>query len=266
MPANAATLDIERGKLDTLRLLPWQTDTSISIHSWGYVEHDEYRSAKSLIHQLVDTVAKNGNLLLNVGPKSDGTIPEEARTVLLQMGAWLASTERPSMARGPSRSSAKVQPKHPGFHGKELRHPDLHSPGHSLHDFARSGSGCLYATALGWPASGSSRCHTLHSGKSVSSGPVCGVTRWARATASLLDQEADGLHLTLRLAAPPPQTSLYVPHPYTLPLFYFPAPLTERIPTRGTSPHVTAAYFSGTARISGKSLFLLFDIPFAPVG
>ena len=38
MPANTATLDIERGKLDTLRLLPWQTDTSISIHSWGYVE------------------------------------------------------------------------------------------------------------------------------------------------------------------------------------------------------------------------------------
>ena len=40
MPANVATLDIERGKLDTLRLLPWQTDTSVSIHSWGYVDHD----------------------------------------------------------------------------------------------------------------------------------------------------------------------------------------------------------------------------------
>ncbi len=38
MPPNAATLDIERGKLDTLHLLPWQTDTSISVHSWGYVE------------------------------------------------------------------------------------------------------------------------------------------------------------------------------------------------------------------------------------
>lgn len=76
MPPNVATLDIERAKLDTLRLLPWQTDTSISIHSWGYVENDEYRTATSLIDQLVDTVAKNGNLLLNVGPKSDGTIPE----------------------------------------------------------------------------------------------------------------------------------------------------------------------------------------------
>jgi len=91
MPANTATLDIERGKLDALRLLPWQTDTSISIRAWGYVEHDEYRSAKSLIHQLIDTIAKNGNLLLNVGPKADGTIPDEARTILLQMGGRLTT-------------------------------------------------------------------------------------------------------------------------------------------------------------------------------
>jgi len=48
-PENAAVLDIERGKLDSLRLLPWQTDTSVSIHSWGYVKNDEYRDAKSLI-------------------------------------------------------------------------------------------------------------------------------------------------------------------------------------------------------------------------
>src|SRR6185312_8202613 len=89
MPANTATLDIERGAVGTQRLLPWQTDTSISIHSWGYVEHDEYRSADSLIQQLVDTVSKNGNLLLNIGPKFDGTIPDEARNVLLQIGDWL---------------------------------------------------------------------------------------------------------------------------------------------------------------------------------
>ena len=89
MPANVATLDLERGKMDQLRLLPWQTDTSISIKSWGYVEHDEYRDPKSLIDELVDVVSKNGNLLLNVGPKADGTIPEEARSVLLQMGEWL---------------------------------------------------------------------------------------------------------------------------------------------------------------------------------
>jgi hypothetical protein len=38
---------------------PWQTDTSISIKSWGYVEHDEYRTPKSLIDELIDVVSKN---------------------------------------------------------------------------------------------------------------------------------------------------------------------------------------------------------------
>ena len=88
-PPGAAVLDIERGKLDALRLRPWQSDTSVSIKSWGYVEHDSYRTATSLLSDLVDVVSKNGNLLLNVGPKSDGTIPEEASAVLLQIGDWL---------------------------------------------------------------------------------------------------------------------------------------------------------------------------------
>jgi hypothetical protein len=47
------------------------------------------KSADFLIHQLVDIVSKNGNLLLNVGPRPDGTIPDEVRATLLEMGAWL---------------------------------------------------------------------------------------------------------------------------------------------------------------------------------
>ena len=72
-PENAAVLDVERGKLDALRLLPWQTDTSVSVKSWGYIKDDEYREARSLIGEMVDVVSKNGNFLLNVGPKADGT-------------------------------------------------------------------------------------------------------------------------------------------------------------------------------------------------
>jgi alpha-L-fucosidase len=89
MPAHTAVLDIERGKMQTTRLLPWETDTSVSILSWGYATNDEYRDAGSLIDELVDVVSKNGNLLLNVGPRADGTIPEPVQKVLLQIGAWL---------------------------------------------------------------------------------------------------------------------------------------------------------------------------------
>lgn len=89
MPENTAVLDVERARMDTLRLLPWQTDTSVSTNSWGYVRGDTYRTSASLIHELIDVVSKNGNLLLNVGPEPDGTIPPEARKVLLEIGAWL---------------------------------------------------------------------------------------------------------------------------------------------------------------------------------
>lgn len=42
-----------------------------------------------MVHDLVDIVSKNGNLLLNVGPKPDGTIPDQAVKLLLGLGAWL---------------------------------------------------------------------------------------------------------------------------------------------------------------------------------
>ena len=90
-PDSAAVLDIERGQLDAARPFFWQTDTSISVKSWGYIEGDTFRSPESLISQLVDIVSKNGALLLNVGPKPDGTIPEEAQRILLSMGQWLST-------------------------------------------------------------------------------------------------------------------------------------------------------------------------------
>jgi alpha-L-fucosidase len=88
-PEKAAVLDIERGKLDQLRGLLWQTDTSISLKSWGYIENDEFRPADSLVDDLVDIVSKNGLLLLNIGPRADGAIPEEAQKALLEIGKWL---------------------------------------------------------------------------------------------------------------------------------------------------------------------------------
>jgi len=88
-PEKAAVLDIERGQLKDIRPRPWQNDTSVSKNSWGYIQHHDYKSATSLIHDLVDVVSKNGVLLLNVGPKPDGTIPEPEVEILLEIGRWL---------------------------------------------------------------------------------------------------------------------------------------------------------------------------------
>ncbi|MEM6316904.1 MAG: alpha-L-fucosidase [Bacteroidota bacterium] len=88
-PDGTFTLDIERGKMSKTHKETWQTDTSIGKNSWCYTEGWESKTAGSLIDDLVDIVSKNGTMLLNVGPKADGTIPESQAQVLLDMGKWL---------------------------------------------------------------------------------------------------------------------------------------------------------------------------------
>ncbi len=196
-PENAAVLDIERGKLDAVRLLPWQTDTSVSIRSWGYVKNDSYRDAKSLIDELVDVVSKNGNLLLNVGPKSDGTIPDEARTILLQIGAWLRTNgeaiygSRPWLifGEGPTKvSSSALDTDRQEFTADDIRY--------TTHD------GALYAIALGWPAAGELRLHSLYRGNPYLSAPVCSVRLLGGSDELPFTQQDDGLHIKLPQTPP----------------------------------------------------------------
>ncbi len=88
-PPTVATFDVERGALTDISPVPWQTDTAIGKHSWGYRADNEYKTARQIVCDLVDIVSKNGMLLLNVGPKADGTITEEETAVLLGVGEWL---------------------------------------------------------------------------------------------------------------------------------------------------------------------------------
>ncbi len=86
----SAVKDIERGQLSDVSPFFWQNDTSVAKNSWGYTVGNDYKNASDVICDLVDVVAKNGSLLLNVGPKADGTIPEEDAAILREVGAWLA--------------------------------------------------------------------------------------------------------------------------------------------------------------------------------
>lgn len=89
-PEGTAVYDIERGQLAGIRPHFWQTDTSVSKNSWGYVERQDYKTAGALIGDLVDIVSKNGALLLNIGPRPDGTIPEQEEAILRDIGRWLS--------------------------------------------------------------------------------------------------------------------------------------------------------------------------------
>ena len=90
VPPGVAVNDLELGKEGELTRHIWITDTSIDAKgAWSYVKEAGYKSVDRLVTDLVDMVSKNGRLLLNVGPKADGTIPEEAKERLLGIGEWL---------------------------------------------------------------------------------------------------------------------------------------------------------------------------------
>ena len=84
-----AVPDVERGQFADIKPYFWQTDTAIALNSWCYTENNQFRPASEVLCDLVDIVSKNGCLLLNVGPKADGSISEEDAEVLLHIGEWM---------------------------------------------------------------------------------------------------------------------------------------------------------------------------------
>jgi alpha-L-fucosidase len=84
---HVATLDLERTRSSEIRELPWQTDDSIG--PWAYKKGATYKSVDVIVDQLVDIVSKNGNLLLNVPPRADGTLDAETEAILEGIGRWI---------------------------------------------------------------------------------------------------------------------------------------------------------------------------------
>jgi alpha-L-fucosidase len=87
----AITLDIERGRSDKIEPIPWQTDTCLG--NWHYeasiFQRHKYKTAKTVVQSLADIVSKNGNLLLNVPVKSDGTIDSDELGIVQHIGDWM---------------------------------------------------------------------------------------------------------------------------------------------------------------------------------
>lgn len=78
----------ERGIPDTRLTHPWESCITLG-NDWGWVPDDPYKSPREVVHMLVEIVAKGGNLVLGVGPKPDGTLPDEVVWRLAKIGEWL---------------------------------------------------------------------------------------------------------------------------------------------------------------------------------
>jgi len=193
---HSAVLDLERGQLGDIRPLYWQTDTSISNKSWGNITNDTFKSPQFVVQQLVDIVSKNGNLLLNIGPRSDGTIPDEVQQVLRDVGAWLAVNgdaiygTRPWKVYGEGPTPVAAG----SFH-------DTDTAAYTAEDFRFTTRGNnLYAIELGWPASGEAVIQTL--GTAVGGQKIEGVALLGSDAKLQFRQQLDGLHIQLPAQAP----------------------------------------------------------------
>ena len=155
-----AVFDIERGQAAGILPRFWQSDTAVARNSWCHVTNLDYKSASSLIGDLVDVVSKNGALLLNIGPRADGTIPEQDSEILLAIGRWLAVNgeaiyesrpwkiygEGPTQIAEGNFSDGQRAP----FTSEDIR-------------FTTRGE-TLYAIVLAWPESGSVLIKSLAEG------------------------------------------------------------------------------------------------------
>lgn len=70
--------------------IPWETCLTLN-NNWGYSSTDtQWKSPEMIIHALVNSVSKNGNLLVNVGPDAQGTIPQQSVEILSEVGEWMS--------------------------------------------------------------------------------------------------------------------------------------------------------------------------------
>jgi len=198
-PDTAGVLDIERGQLAAIRPHFWQTDTAVSKTSWGWVANHEYKTVDSIVDDLVDIVSKNGSLLLNIGPKPDGTIPEPEERMLREIGGWLAVNgeavygTRPFSVFGEGPTAVVEGPfadtKRKAFTSEDVR-------------FTTRGD-VLYAIVLAWPESGE-RVSIRSLGRSSPHLPaeVARVELLGAREPVEWSRDAAGLHVTLPAARP----------------------------------------------------------------
>ena len=135
------TLDFERGKASSILDDPWQTDDSIG--SWGYKAGAPYMTPDLVVDKLIDIVSKNGNMLLNIPIRADGTLDATATALLKDVGKWFA-------VNGEGIYGTRPWYMYGEGHNK-IGHKDLVSS-MTAKDFRYTTKGdALYAFVLDWP-------------------------------------------------------------------------------------------------------------------
>ena len=187
----AIVWDLERGKSDRLEPFPWQTDTCLG--NWHYkrdlYERHEYKTPATVIQMLVDIVSKNGNLMLSVPVRGDGSIDDDEVACLEAIGAWFRVNgeaiygTRPWKVFGEGHREEKAgnfnESKFKGYTPDEIR-------------FTTKGN-TLYAFAMAWPADGRLVIRTLGASQTGIQGEIKAVKLVGSSARLKWTREAEGL-------------------------------------------------------------------------
>jgi alpha-L-fucosidase len=197
--------DIERGTSNTLQPLPWQTDTCIG--DWHYdrtiYDRDRYKTAKTVIHDLADIVSKNGNLLLSVPVRGDGTIDEKETAIVNGIADWIKLngesifSTRPwkVFGEGPAQEKPVALSNVLGFNegkGLPFTNKDIR--------FTTKGA-ILYAIVLGWPDDGKVLIKSLATDSKLRPEPINRVDLCG-GPALQFERRAEGLEIKIPVDKP----------------------------------------------------------------
>ena len=191
--------DVERGGKPYIETYPWQTDTCIG--NWHYdralYERNGYKTAATVIHTLFDVVSKNGNLLLSVPMRGDGTIDEKEQRIVEEIAGWMGRygdaiyATRPWRihAEGPTKPAsgmfAEGGPTSP-YTARDVR-------------YVRKGED-VHALVMGWPEDGVMRLTLWGQGNPVGRGEVRRVAVAGDPAPLAFRRTADALEVTVPAA------------------------------------------------------------------
>lgn len=85
---NVGIFDRERGQLEAISPYIWQSETSTAYNSWSYCTTNKFKTANKIAGTFIDVISKNGNFVLNLGPKADGTFCKEELEILKKLSDW----------------------------------------------------------------------------------------------------------------------------------------------------------------------------------
>ena len=194
--------DYERGASGNIQPQPWQTDTCIG--SWHYerslFEEHRYKTVDTVVKMLINIVSKNGNLMLNIPVRGDGSLDEDEIKFLKGMAAWMKVNGEGIFATRPWKTFGEGAS---GVSSGMFNEGKQQFDANDIRFTQSKDSKTLYAFILGWPKDGKVIIRSLAAGdagkldEEIASLALLGSRekiQWTR--------DADGLHVTLP-ATPP---------------------------------------------------------------